>query len=105
MKRCRNNNKDEDNSPKTLNKKNHQASSQKFRQLASSRMVVRQVLPSVYSFTFVSTKQQDGFYCDMTSKNIDKLSFQLKLFMLSDIFLGKYDSTSPYALSHRNVNI
>ena len=32
-KRCGNNNKDEDNSPKTLNDKNHQASCQKFRQL------------------------------------------------------------------------
>ena len=32
-KRCGNNNEDEDNSPKTLNDKNHQASSQKFRQL------------------------------------------------------------------------
>ena len=32
-KRCGNNNKDEDNSPKTLHDKNHQASSQKFRQL------------------------------------------------------------------------
>ena len=32
-KRCGNNNKDEDNSPKTLNDKNHQVSSQKFRQL------------------------------------------------------------------------
>ena len=31
-KRCVNNNKDKDNSPKTLNDKNHQASSQKFRQ-------------------------------------------------------------------------
>ena len=31
-KRCGNNNGDEDNSPKTLNDKNHQASSQKFRQ-------------------------------------------------------------------------
>ena len=30
--RCGNNNKDKDNSPKTLNDKNHQASSQKFRQ-------------------------------------------------------------------------
>ena len=30
---CGNNNKDEDNSPKTLNDKNHQASSQKLRQL------------------------------------------------------------------------
>ena len=33
LKRCGNNNKDEDNSPKTLNNKNHQALSQKFRQL------------------------------------------------------------------------
>ena len=32
---CGNNNKDENNSPKTLNDKNHQASSQKFRQLTS----------------------------------------------------------------------
>ena len=32
-KRCENNNKDEDNSPKTLNDKNHLASSQKFGQL------------------------------------------------------------------------
>ena len=34
-KRCRNNNNDEDNSPKTFTDKNHQASSQKFRQLAA----------------------------------------------------------------------
>ena len=34
-KHCGNNNKDEGNSPKTLNDKNHQASSQKFRQLIS----------------------------------------------------------------------
>ena len=34
-KRCGNSNKDEDNCPKTLNDKNHQASSQKFRQLKS----------------------------------------------------------------------
>ena len=33
QKRCGNNNKDEDNSRKTLNDKNHQASFQKFRQL------------------------------------------------------------------------
>ena len=32
-KHCGNNNKDEDNSPKTLNVKNHQTSSQKLRQL------------------------------------------------------------------------
>ena len=35
-KRCGNNNKDDDNSPKNLNDKNQQASSQKFRQLLSS---------------------------------------------------------------------
>ena len=34
LKCCGNNNKDEDNSPQTLNDKNHQASSQKFRQLS-----------------------------------------------------------------------
>ena len=34
---CGNNNKDEDNSPKTLNDKNQQASSQKFRQLISQK--------------------------------------------------------------------
>ena len=33
LKRCGNNNKDEDNSPKTLNDKNQQALCQKFRQL------------------------------------------------------------------------
>ena len=36
LKRCENNNKDEDNSPKTLNDKNQQASFQKFRQLKKS---------------------------------------------------------------------
>ena len=39
-KRCENNNKNEDNSPKTINDKNHQASSKKFRQLNSSYHVV-----------------------------------------------------------------
>ena len=34
LKHCGKNNKDEDNSPKTLTDKNHQASSQKFRQLS-----------------------------------------------------------------------
>ena len=38
QKRCGNNNKDESNSPKTLNDKNHQASSQKFRQLRKRRV-------------------------------------------------------------------
>ena len=38
--RCGNNNKDEDNSPKTLNDKNHQASSQKFRQLICKCLIV-----------------------------------------------------------------
>ena len=33
LKRCEYNNKDEDNSPKTLNDKNHPALSQKFKQL------------------------------------------------------------------------
>ena len=36
-KRCENNNKDEDNSPKTLTDKNHRASSQKFKQLTEAK--------------------------------------------------------------------
>ena len=36
LKHCGNNNKDGDNSPKTLHDKNHQASSQKYRQLMYS---------------------------------------------------------------------
>ena len=40
-KSCEYNNKDKDNSPKTLNDKNHQASSQKFRQLKYSFLIIR----------------------------------------------------------------
>ena len=43
-KRWVNNNKDEDNSPKTLNDKNHQASSQKFRQLRRTYFLVLQIV-------------------------------------------------------------
>ena len=39
-KHCGNNNKDEENSPKTLNDKNQQASSQKFRQLTNLHFTV-----------------------------------------------------------------
>ena len=38
---CGNSNNDEDNSPKTLNDKNHQASSRKFRQLNSSQLLIQ----------------------------------------------------------------
>ena len=37
---CGNNTKDEDNSPKTLNDKNHQASFQKFRQLDRNTLIL-----------------------------------------------------------------
>ena len=40
QKRREYNNKDEDNSPKTLNEENHQASSEKFRQLRWSSIVL-----------------------------------------------------------------
>ena len=43
LKRCWNNNKDKDNSPKiNLNDKNHQASSQKFRQLIQISVLISQ---------------------------------------------------------------
>ncbi len=37
---CGNNDKEEDNSPKTLNDKNHQASSQKFTQLFNVKVIL-----------------------------------------------------------------
>ena len=52
-KRCenKNNNKDEDNSPKTLTDKNHKASSQKFRQLKKLIIIVSpQHTPVVYTY-------------------------------------------------------
>ena len=48
---CVNNNKYEDNSPKTLNDKNQQASSKKFRQLKWVLAHLKIVLPTNYSFT------------------------------------------------------
>ena len=47
---CGNNNKDEDNSPKTLNDKNHQALSQKFRQLPTSWYAIEEKTKPIYSF-------------------------------------------------------
>ena len=51
-KRSRNNNKDKDNSPKTLNDKNQQASSQKFRQL----MIYTYMYDSSFGFLFGNKK-------------------------------------------------
>ena len=50
MKRCGNNNKDEDNSLKTLNDKNQQASSQKFRQLGGI-LFQFQIIHSLVSYS------------------------------------------------------
>ena len=51
--RCGNNNKDEDNSPKNLNDKNQQASSQKFRQLNQNCSLL--FLSSVVEFVLASS--------------------------------------------------
>ena len=50
-KHCGNNNKDEDNSPKTLNDKNHQASSQKFRHPSINLSNVTKILSDLFVFT------------------------------------------------------
>ena len=55
-KRCENKNKDEDNSPKTLTDKNHQTSSQNFRQLiflASLMVFLAFALSSLKEFTLL----------------------------------------------------
>ena len=52
-KRCGNNNKVEDNSPKTLNDKNHQASSQKFRQRIHNHIYIcRHLFISIYIVSY-----------------------------------------------------
>ena len=56
LKRCENNNEDEDNIPKPLNDKNHQASSQTFRQLRKDRSLGLEAHPPTpNSPDFVST--------------------------------------------------
>ena len=55
-KRCGNNNKDEDNSLKTINDKNHQASSQKFRQLNLL----------YYAFLIAALPKNPALYCSFT---------------------------------------
>ena len=49
LKHCRNNSKDEDNSLKTLNDKNHQALSQKFRQLILHKLPSANFLKASWS--------------------------------------------------------
>ena len=49
-KHCGNNNKDEDNSPKNLNDKNHQASSQKFRQRLTQCKIFEKKTMKKYTF-------------------------------------------------------
>ena len=49
LKRCENNNKDENNSPKNLNDKNQQASSQKFRQLNKICFILVKVFINTFS--------------------------------------------------------
>ena len=65
-KRYGNNNKDEDKSPKTLNDKNHQASSQKFKQLKENQSnnqnwFPRQVHPAKWTYVVNSISFQTFF--------------------------------------------
>ena len=75
-KHCGNNNKDEDNSPKTLNDKNQQALSQKFRQL-------------IYIYIYIYTKVSREFYNILltyllysSSHNKNSLTFKVKAIIL-----------------------
>ena len=62
LKRCGNNNKDEDNSMKTLNDKNHQASSQKFRQLIENNQKVNKINEYVFLCP-ISKHRKLGVHC------------------------------------------
>ena len=59
-KRCGKNNKDEDNSPKTLNDNNHQASSKKFRQLTRQASFITN--DNISSSDMQSSKNQMPIY-------------------------------------------
>ena len=63
----RNNDKDEDNSPKTLNDKNHQASSQKFRQLKKKK------IGKIRSCSTETSEHKEYEMNAMLNKNIDAL--------------------------------
>ena len=68
---CGNKNKDGDNSPKTLNDKNHQASSQKFRQL---------LIILLKNYSFVYAQLNDSKNCNVSQTiqlNIRNLFTQL----------------------------
>ncbi len=58
-KRCGNNNKDKDNSPKTLNDKNHQASSQKFRLLIMIGCVLSKILVKIIIIMMINNNNDD----------------------------------------------
>ena len=62
LKRSEKNNKDEDNSPKTLTDKNHQASSQKFRQLVS--FVVFQIYVIIIYVKYKELRRQPSAYVE-----------------------------------------
>ena len=60
---CKYNNKDEDYSPKTLNNKDHQASSQKFRPLLFSDVSIFRASPNYEKFKKTKLKQMLNVSC------------------------------------------
>ena len=80
-KRCRNNNKDEDNSPKILNDKNHQASSQKFTQLLTSYLSINLI------FIILSFVVLDLYSTILFQKLWNTLSLSLSLTLSLYIYI------------------
>ena len=82
-KRYRNNNKDEDNSPKTLNDKNHHASSQKFWQQTSLSRIWTQPTDSISYNHYDTHTSMNYFIC--TSNNYDSTSIIMNISIIISI--------------------
>ena len=84
-KRCGNNNNDEDNSPKTFNDKNHQASSHEFRQI--KKKLCREALRvSSLTIVFVFYTQYKAWYvCNVIIKSRPKYPFSNIIKIITEI--------------------
>ena len=103
--RCEYNNKDEANSPKTLNDKNHQASSQKFRQLRDFDCLL--IIEEILAKNLNTTLLLEDFSKSFDSKHKEKMELILvygfpKESQTAMSFLKKYKGNGSLTLwQHR----
>ena len=102
-KRWGNNNKDEDNSPKTFDDENHQASSQKFRQLIKEIKKIN-LLSSFVFFTRIKqciSNWQSRSVTQISLESIFKVSFKYLYMHLFVFFMSFWASSFFTIISHQ----